>query len=101
MKNHGISGKEMSFMIHLLTGIPPNSYQIFLRSNLKRLKMSHIRFTHVFSTFKRNHCHFLKENVCIYLYHKKGKTFVLFYCSVTHKKQMTKENFYLCFETLK
>lgn len=50
LKNHGISGKEMSFMIHLLTGIPPNSYQIFLRSNLKRLKMSHIRITHVFSS---------------------------------------------------
>lgn len=50
LKNHGISGKEMSFMIHLLTGIPPNSYQIFLKSNLKHLKMSHIRFTHIFST---------------------------------------------------
>lgn len=49
--------------------------------------MSHIRFTHVFSSTltRTNKCFlniqkeslsFLKENVCIYLYHKKGKTFV-------------------------
>lgn len=89
MKNHGISGKEMSFMIHLLTGIPPNSYQIFLRSNLKRLKMSHIRFTHVFSsTLTRTSKCFLniqKESLSFF----KRKMFV-FTCIIKKEKHLSR-----------